>query len=345
MKNKNKNGFTLIELLAVIVILGILMLVAIPSVTKYIEKSRKKAFVTSVENLVGVVRYGVVSEDSKYKMDNETEKIFPLNDIETEKGKLEDIKGYVKVIKTSEGYEYKVYIEGSTIEKNNYCTEEIDIKDLESTLTKCPVSTSNSNHTYAIGDTIEFAGSNWRVIKDSTSEEDYVTLMKETVLTNSELGSYAYNSTYDTMEYTWTDNCHNNNHGYSSSSYSCNNTNGYATSKVKEMLETRYLPTIGESNLKEVDGYKIRLITVDELTSNLGCTSSSCSSSPYASWVHQNFGDQSKNVYGYWTMTPVPDCSFYVWIVISNGRVYDFSVDYYNYGVRPVINLLKSNIS
>ena len=102
MKNKNKNGFTLIELLAVIVILGILMLVAIPSVTKYIEKSRKKAFVTSVENLVGVVRYGVVSEDSKYKMDNETEK-----------GKLEDIKGYVKVIKTSEGYEYKVYIEGS----------------------------------------------------------------------------------------------------------------------------------------------------------------------------------------------------------------------------------------
>ena len=110
------------------------------------------------------------------------------------------------------------------------------------------------------------------------------------------------------------------------------------------MLETRYLPTIGESNLKEVDGYKIRLITVDELTSNLGCTSSSCSSSPYASWVHQNFGDQSKNVYAYWTMTPHPDYSSSVWYVGGTG-----DLGYYDVGgsggVRPVINLLKANIS
>ena len=40
MKNRIK-GFTLIELLAVIVILGLLMAIAIPSVTKYITQSRK----------------------------------------------------------------------------------------------------------------------------------------------------------------------------------------------------------------------------------------------------------------------------------------------------------------
>ena len=34
---------------------------------------------------------------------------------------------------------------------------------------------------YSIGDTIEFAGSNWRVIKDSTAEEDYITLMNEII--------------------------------------------------------------------------------------------------------------------------------------------------------------------
>ena len=251
---------------------------------------------------------------------------------------------------------------GDKIAKNNG-TNTLTVKvDYDSSVTSQPASTTNDitvtinyqqdlgqvvvYEAYSIGDTVQFAGSNWKVIKASTAEEDYVTIMKETVLTNSELGSYAYNSTSDTMEYTWTDNCHNNNHGYSSSSYSCDNTNGYATSKVKEMLETRYLPTIGESNLKEVDGYKIRLITVDELTSNLGCTSSSCSSSPYASWVHQNFGDQSKNVYGYWTMTPHPDYSSYVWFVGSNGRVSDDDVNYLrSSGVRPVINLLKSNIS
>ena len=342
--NKLLKGFTLIELLAVIVILGILMLVAIPSVTKYIEKSRKSTFITSVKNLVGAVRYGVVSEDSKYDMGNATEKVFALKDIETEKGKMEDVEGYVKVIKTTEGYQFKVKVNGSTIEKNNYCCDEVDIEEFGNNLGKCSTAPT-AYKTYVIGDTIEFAGSNWRVIKDSTGNEDYVTLMKERVLTNAELGEYAYNGTYDTMSYYWDDSCHPVAYGYSSSSYSCDNTNDYATSKVKEMLETRYLPTIGESNLKEVDGYKIRLITVDELTSNLGCTSSSCSSSPYASWVHQNFGDQSKIVYAYWTMTPYPDISSNVWIVHSVGLVYNSNVYDVDRGVRPVINLLKSNIS
>lgn len=35
---KNNKGFTLIELLAVIVILGLLMAIAIPSVTRYITQ-------------------------------------------------------------------------------------------------------------------------------------------------------------------------------------------------------------------------------------------------------------------------------------------------------------------
>ena len=42
---KNKKGFTLVELLAVIVIMGILMLVAIPAISRVIENSRKDTFV------------------------------------------------------------------------------------------------------------------------------------------------------------------------------------------------------------------------------------------------------------------------------------------------------------
>ena len=38
---RRSKGFTLIELLAVIVILGVIMLIAIPSVTGYITSSRK----------------------------------------------------------------------------------------------------------------------------------------------------------------------------------------------------------------------------------------------------------------------------------------------------------------
>ena len=227
--------------------------------------------------------------------------------------------------------------------KNNYCTKEVDVEDLENSLIKCPVSTSNSNHTYAIGDTIEFAGSNWKVIKASTTEEDYVTVMKELVLTNAELGNYASNSTDHAMEYTWTDSCHNAAHGYSDIAYNCDNKNSYATSKVKEMLETKYLPTIGGFNLKEVDGYKIRLVTLDELYNNLGCISSNrdCTSSPYASWLHEYFGNDA---YGYWTMTGDSNFSINTWYLYFGGQTNTATVMNYTISIRPVINLLKFSI-
>jgi len=52
----NKKGFTLIELLAVIIILGILMIIAIPSVTTYIQNSRKSAYVDTADAYISAVR-------------------------------------------------------------------------------------------------------------------------------------------------------------------------------------------------------------------------------------------------------------------------------------------------
>lgn len=45
-------GFTLIELLAVIIILGILLLVAIPSVSSYINNSRRESYITTARNYI-----------------------------------------------------------------------------------------------------------------------------------------------------------------------------------------------------------------------------------------------------------------------------------------------------
>ena len=42
MKELNKRGFTLVELLVVIVILGVIMSIAIPSITSSIERSKDK---------------------------------------------------------------------------------------------------------------------------------------------------------------------------------------------------------------------------------------------------------------------------------------------------------------
>jgi len=52
---KNKKGFTLIELLAVIVILGLLMAIAIPSITRYITQSRKKTAVSTAQNYMSAL--------------------------------------------------------------------------------------------------------------------------------------------------------------------------------------------------------------------------------------------------------------------------------------------------
>ena len=52
MKKNSKNAFTLIELLAVIIILGVLLIIAIPSVTKYIQDSRRESYVTIVKEYI-----------------------------------------------------------------------------------------------------------------------------------------------------------------------------------------------------------------------------------------------------------------------------------------------------
>lgn len=52
MRKLNEKGFTLIELLAVIVILGVIMLIAIPSVQTIISNSRKNTYVSSAQTLI-----------------------------------------------------------------------------------------------------------------------------------------------------------------------------------------------------------------------------------------------------------------------------------------------------
>ena len=242
---------------------------------------------------------------------------------------------------------------------------------------------STAYDAYSVGDQVSFAGSNWYVIKNSTADENYVTLMKEKILTSDELGEYAATmtcdesmvnvgaygcavagektkETIDGMLYYYSDNCHFYGHyGYTDTDISgCNGHNDYEGSKVREFLEGMYINALGGYNLKEVDGYKVRLLTKEELESNGWAGNRTvCTGSCYElyglikdtapTWVYQNFGEKENSVYGYWTMTPNLDYDSRVWIVTrdSGGALSYFGVsDYVYFGVRPVINLLKSSI-
>jgi len=82
---KKKNGFTLIELLAVIIILGILMIIAIPSVTSYINNSRKSAYVDTAKEIISGAR-NKVNEGKLEMYDTGTTYYIPYDYIGTENG-------------------------------------------------------------------------------------------------------------------------------------------------------------------------------------------------------------------------------------------------------------------
>lgn len=85
MKKMNKKGFTLIELLAVIVILGLLMAIAIPSVTKYITQSRKKTLMNTISNYMSALTNEVNNMDYTF---TDSSKVYavPIECIALERG-------------------------------------------------------------------------------------------------------------------------------------------------------------------------------------------------------------------------------------------------------------------
>jgi prepilin-type N-terminal cleavage/methylation domain-containing protein len=107
MKDK---GFTLIELLAVIIILGILMIIAIPSVTSYINDSRKEAYVDTAKEIISGAR-NIVNEGKLGMYDTNTTYYIPAKYINTEGGEAKSPYGkldeaYVGVTYNGTGYDY-----------------------------------------------------------------------------------------------------------------------------------------------------------------------------------------------------------------------------------------------
>ena len=153
-KRKKKRGFTLIELLAVIIILGILMIIAIPSVTKYISDSRKSAYVDTAKQIVGSTR-NQVNEGKLGMYDTNTTYYIPASYIKTENASKspygEFTQAYVGVIYNGTGYKYYWISTDDTGQgvKNITLSDKLDTDDIVSDLKASDI--ENTVKTIGIG--------------------------------------------------------------------------------------------------------------------------------------------------------------------------------------------------
>ena len=103
---QKRKGFTLLELLAVIVILAILLMIAIPKITQYISNSRKNSYIATIRDFVDSVRKDATSEIYDFPIAKSDVTIVSINMVGLEKGGIKsafngrwiDDKSYVAII-------------------------------------------------------------------------------------------------------------------------------------------------------------------------------------------------------------------------------------------------------
>ena len=118
-KGLNNDGFTLVELLAIMVILGVLLMVAIPQVTRTISDSRKEVFVDTAVAFLSSAKTGIVngSYTQEVPIDPTFSVCIPFNQIEYEKGSkspfgsaIDTKSSYVKVYNDNGKIRYYVFM-------------------------------------------------------------------------------------------------------------------------------------------------------------------------------------------------------------------------------------------
>ena len=333
MKSKKNNGFTLIELIAVLVIMAIIALIVTPLVMSIIRKARISADKRSVDAYGRSVELAIAT----HLLDTGT---FPtsMNQLTVEYKGDEVVCTTTQIKSDSSVYLAGCTVGGRSVEGYTYGKEEAT-----------PTYTA-----YKVGDEVKYNNVDYYVIKDSSASEETVTLLKAEPLTVAEVNQYgaghinrntsssvgtAYNANgYGGMAYYSSDLCN--------LSVQSGCTNSYEDSDIKYVVDAwAQTNTVDSDLVVDLTGYSARLLTYEELITNLGysaaepdVTTMDLNIESVPDWVYNSN-------YWYWTMSQYQDEMIRVWRVGGSGNVDALSV-YDNVGriVRPVITISKSSI-
>ena len=182
MKDLGKKGFTLVELLAVITIMGILMLVAIPAVSRTIENSRRDTFMDTAKAYINAIKNAVAADSAADSG----------KDLMEQGGKSSwgsaEVKGYVVIFKKIESgdqgrtkYEYAILLTD---------TQGRGISELtvESTIKRASVVTASNVNDVTSPVNVKYKGA----FKNSSNEDlDWVIINKNGSKTYDQLATTA----------------------------------------------------------------------------------------------------------------------------------------------------------
>ena len=377
---KKEKGFTLIELLAVIVLLAILMVVAVPKILNVIENSRKSAAESSIKLVKDAIKTQVTSGSimgTNFTSDESGCYTFDFDDQENGNAKelqlknKENITGMIKYCNGTFSDD-TLNFDGQDINKIVCKKAKKGTLHTEKCTQTDETEYCSGSKDYNTGDTITYGTIPQGKLKSGdafdcdvngdgkynsdTERFYYVTDMDDNTAVLIYYNNVSKGKPSDSTTYAYDKSGKNNNGPVTAIEQLPSISNWENISLINSerslltetgMTSTAAGPLPNNFNYAEKAA---RLLTVQELNKACNITVENMTRGELdkCNFLLENtkYSKADKGNWGYWLENPRTEYSDPVWAVYGCSRnVNNFSVDNHNdIGVRPVIEVLKSNI-